>query len=156
MNEPFELQRFVEAQERDGTYERALSELRSGRKQTHWMWFVFPQIRGLGRSGAAQHYAIGSLDEACAYVVHPVLGTRLRACAEALLAAEPTTTASEILGEIDAIKLRSSMTLFIRAAPEEPLFPQVLERYFAGVSHDATDEHLDRSSPSHRPTTSSG
>ena len=140
MSDPFKLQRFVEAQDRGGTYDHALAELRAGRKRTHWMWFVFPQLAGLGRSATAQAYAIGSLDEARAYLAHPVLGPRLRACAQALLGAAPEATAREILGEIDAMKLRSSMTLFRRAAPEEPMFQQVLEHFFDGEADAATDE----------------
>jgi uncharacterized protein (DUF1810 family) len=137
--DPFELQRFLEAQDACGTYERALAELRAGRKTSHWMWFVFPQIAGLGRSPTAQAYAIGSLDEARTYLANPVLGPRLRECTAALLAAPPDTTAVEILGAIDALKLRSSMTLFARAAPEETLFAQALERFYGGIADEATD-----------------
>jgi uncharacterized protein (DUF1810 family) len=125
------LQRFLDAQDADGTYERALAELRAGRKQSHWMWFVFPQEAGLGRSPMSQHYAIGSLEEARAYLEHPVLGARLRECAAALLDLEGRS-AEEILGGIDALKLRSSMTLFASADPEEPLFARVLDHYYAG------------------------
>src|SRR5690349_23616165 len=113
------LDRFVEAQ--DGVYDRALAELRSGRKTSHWMWFVFPQIHGLGVSPTAQHYAIRSLTEARDYLGHPVLGARLRECADAVLASD-APSAERILGGIDAMKLRSSMTLFHRAAPGEPVF----------------------------------
>jgi uncharacterized protein (DUF1810 family) len=139
MSDPFELQRFVEAQDAGGTYERALAELRAGRKRTHWMWFVFPQLAGLGRSATAQRYAIGSLDEARAYLAHPLLGPRLRESTEALLAAPADLTAHDILGDIDALKLRSSMTLFMRAAPDEPLFQQVLDRFYGGAADEATD-----------------
>lgn len=123
-------------------YDRALAELRAGRKRTHWMWFVFPQLAGLGRSEIAQRYAIGSLEEARAYLAHPLLGAHLREAAKALLAAAPGMTARELLGDIDALKLCSSMTLFARAAPDEPLFWQVLERYCSGVADSATDERL--------------
>src|SRR6185312_2052548 len=109
MNDPYDLNRFVSAQER--TYDAALAELRAGRKTSHWMWFVFPQIAGLGRSELSLRFAIGSLDEARAYLAHPVLGPRLRECATALLETEGRT-AGEILGSIDALKLCSSMTLF--------------------------------------------
>ena len=137
MSDPFELQRFVEAQDADGTYERAVAELRAGRKRTHWMWFVFPQLAGLGRSATAQRFAIRSLDEARAYLAHPVLGPRLRESARALLSAPTNLTARDILGEVDAMKLRSSMTLFMRAAPEEPLFQQLLDRLSAAGGHVA-------------------
>ncbi|HVY96557.1 MAG TPA: DUF1810 domain-containing protein [Solirubrobacterales bacterium] len=130
--DPFDLERFLAAQDEGGTYARALAELRAGRKTTHWMWFVFPQEAGLGRSAMSRRYAIGSLDEARAYLAHPVLGARLRECAAALLAIEGRS-AVEVLGEVDALKLRSSMTLFARADPGEPLFEAVLERYFAAA-----------------------
>ena len=121
MNEDrYRLQRFVDAQEDAAIYARALAELREGRKRGHWIWFVFPQIAGLGSSPMSQAYAIASLDEARAYLAHPILGPRLRECSEALLAADPSLSAEGILGGIDALKLRSSMTLFARAAPEEP------------------------------------
>jgi uncharacterized protein (DUF1810 family) len=124
-----DLDRFVAAQ--DGVYDDALAELAAGRKRTHWMWFVFPQIRGLGSSPAAQRYAIRSLDEARAYLAHPVLGARLRECARALLAV-PGRSAREILGHPDDLKLRSSMTLFARAADDPALFEAVLDRYYDG------------------------
>jgi len=127
----FDLGRFVEAQEEHGTYERALGELRAGRKTTHWMWFIFPQIAGLGQSFTSQHFAISGLEEARAYLEHPVLGPRLCECVEALVELE-TADAVEVLGPVDAQKLQSSMTLFATAAPEEPLFRAVLDRYFAG------------------------
>jgi uncharacterized protein (DUF1810 family) len=135
------LQRFVDAQNDDAIYDQALSELRAGRKTSHWMWFVFPQMAGLGRSPAARHYALESLDEARAYLEHPVLGPRLRESARAL-AELPGSSAEEVLGGIDAMKLRSSMTLFARADPDEPLFAQVLDRYFDGVPDEATDDIL--------------
>ena len=135
-----DLERFVAAQDRDGTYGQALAELRAGRKRTHWMWFVFPQLAGLGRSATAQHYALASLDEARAYLAHDVLGPRLRASVAALLE-RPGGTARDVLGDVDAMKLRSSMTLFALAAPDEPLFSvfsEVLERYFDGAADPAT------------------
>jgi uncharacterized protein (DUF1810 family) len=138
---PDPLARFVEAQNQAGTYERALSELRVGHKASHWMWFVFPQIEGLGRSATAQRYAISSLDEARAYLAHPVLGPRLRESAHALLE-HSGSTAQEILGQTDAMKLRSSMTLFARAGPDEPSFSQVLDRYFDGQADQATEQRL--------------
>jgi uncharacterized protein (DUF1810 family) len=140
-NDPYDLQRFIAAQDAAGTYERALSELRTGRKRSHWIWFVFPQIAGLGHSDNARTYAISSLAEAKAYAADPLLGPRLLECARALLAIEGKS-APEILGEIDAIKLCSSMTLFASAAPHEPLFGQVLDRYFDGAADAATMQRL--------------
>ncbi|MBS1886719.1 MAG: DUF1810 domain-containing protein [Actinobacteria bacterium] len=140
--DPFGLQRFVAAQEDAAIYARALAELRAGRKQGHWIWFVFPQIAGLGSSPMSEAYAIRSLAEARAYLDHPVLGPRLRECAEALLATDPSQSAEQILGGIDALKLRSSMTLFARAAPEEALFPAVLDRFFGGEEDHETDRRL--------------
>jgi uncharacterized protein (DUF1810 family) len=133
-----DLQRFVDAQ-RD-TYDRALAELRAGRKQGHWMWFVFPQLRGLGRSETSRFYGLAGLAEAAAYLAHPLLGARLRKACQAILQA--AGSAETILGRIDAIKLRSSMTLFHHAAPEDPTFPDVLERFFDGEPDPATDELL--------------
>jgi uncharacterized protein (DUF1810 family) len=141
MTDPWDLQRFVDAQERGRTYEAALAELRNGSKTSHWMWFVFPQITGLGRSAMAQHYAIRSLDEARAYLAHPVLGRRLRECAEAVLAVEGRS-AVQIFGGIDAMKLRSSMTLFLRAEPGAAVFRQVLDVCFGGVPDAATEAAL--------------
>jgi uncharacterized protein (DUF1810 family) len=135
----FDLERFVEAQA--GVHEQALAELRAGRKASHWMWFVFPQLLGLGRSPIAQRYGIVSLDEAKAYLAHPLLGVRLREVAAAILEG-PGADAEQILGPIDAIKLRSSMTLFQRAAPGEPVFRAVLDRFFGGVEDPATVELL--------------
>ena len=135
-----DLQRFVDAQD-GGVYERALAELRAGEKRSHWMWFVFPQIAGLGRSETARFYAIGSLDEARAYLDHEVLGPRLVESAKALLEIG-SSDAEAVLGSIDAMKLRSSMTLFARADPEQPAFTQVLERYFDGRADSATDRLL--------------
>jgi len=136
--DPHDLERFVAAQDSGGTYERALRELRAGRKTSHWMWFVFPQVAGLGHSPMARQYAISSLEEARAYLAHPVLGARLRECAEALLAAQDRS-AREILGDVDALKLRSSMTLFARAAPDDLLFETVLDRFYDGERDEATE-----------------
>lgn len=130
-----DLSRFIEAQA--STYANALSELRSGRKMTHWMWFVFPQIVGLGTSEMARKYAIRSLDEARAYLTHPILGARLRECTEILLN-HSNRTAESILGPIDAVKLRSSMTLFECAADSPTPFPACLELYFGGERDEAT------------------
>lgn len=135
------LQRFIDAQNETQTLERALTELREGRKTSHLMWFVFPQLAGLGQSEMSRRYAIGSLDEARAYLDHPLLGPRLLECCEALLS-HHGKSAKEILGGIDAIKLRSSMTLFLRAAPESQIFQQVLNRYFDGEADAATDVRL--------------
>jgi uncharacterized protein (DUF1810 family) len=129
MDRSIDLQRFVEAQA--DAYETALAELRRGRKTTHWMWFVFPQIAGLGRSSIARFYAIGSLDEARAYVTHPVLGPRLIACVRTVNALEGRT-AHAIFGSPDDLKLHASLTLFARAAPEEPVFAEALVKYFGG------------------------
>jgi uncharacterized protein (DUF1810 family) len=134
-----DLDRFVRAQ--DGVYDLALDELRNGRKTSHWMWFVFPQIAGLGSSAMSQRYAIESLDEAAAYLDHPVLGPRLRQSA-AVVGATEGRTAEQIFGSIDAQKLHSSMTLFHRAAPDEPAFARVLDRYFDGAPDPATDDRL--------------
>jgi uncharacterized protein (DUF1810 family) len=139
-----DLDRFIAAQE--GAYEGALAELRAGRKTGHWIWFVFPQVAGLGRSEMSRHYAIASLDEARAYLAHPVLGSRLRECAAALLATTGRS-AEEVLGSIDAVKVRSSMTLFLRAAPDEPLFREVIDRFYGGRTDDATDAILDGERP---------
>src|SRR5262245_25145389 len=126
-----DLERFVRAQE--GVYPAVVAELRAGRKTGHWIWFVFPQVAGLGRSSMSQHYAIASLDEARAYLAHPLLGPRLRECAELLLRTT-NRSAEEILGGIDAVKVRSSMTLFHRADDDEPVVVRVLERFYRGVA----------------------
>ena len=135
----YDLERFVTAQE--GMYPGVVSELRAGRKTGHWMWFVFPQVAGLGMSEMSRRYAIGSLDEAVAYLDHPLLGPRLREYAGIVLATEGRS-AEAIFGGIDATKLRSSMTLFHRAAPDEKVFRDVLDRFFDGVADPATDERL--------------
>ena len=141
MSDPYDLQRFVAAQNEGGTYGRALAELRAGRKTSHWMWFVFPQIAGLGSSPMAQRYAISSLDEARAYLAHPVLGDRLRESAHALTRLD-TRSPEEVLGGIDALKLRSSMTLFLRASGGGTTFDAVLARFYRGEPDPATDERL--------------
>jgi len=126
-----DLERFVTAQDSAGMYRRAVAELRNGHKTSHWMWFVFPQIAGLGRSATAQVYAISGLAEAQAYLGHPVLGARLVECAE-IVASHSGLTAEHIFGGIDAIKLRSSMTLFARANPDQTIFQQVIDQYYDG------------------------
>ena len=141
MDDPYDLGRFVAAQDAYRSYEDATAELRRGRKTSHWMWFVFPQIAGLGFSPTSQRYAISSLDEARAYLAHPVLGPRLIECA-GIVAATQGRTAEQIFGEIDAMKLRSSATLFLRAAPGEPVFARVLSQYFGGEPDPATDRIL--------------
>ena len=135
------LERFVLAQNADETYDRAVEELRRGQKKSHWMWFIFPQIAGLGQSSTSRHFAISSLDEARAYLEHPVLGPRLIDAAR-IVAETGGRTAEQIFGRIDAQKLHSSMTLFSRAAPDETVFGNVLERYFDGVADAATDARL--------------
>ena len=141
MDDPYDLQRFVDAQDAGGTYERAVAELRSGRKQSHWMWFVFPQVAGLGQSPASRRFAIFSLEEARAYLRHPVLGPRLTE-STGILGQLPDRDANQIFGGLDAQKLRSSMTLFLRAAPAEAPFEKILGQYFGGVPDPATDRLL--------------
>ena len=141
MNDPFRLERFVQAQEAGGTFEAALSEVRAGRKRGHWMWFVFPQIAGLGSSPTARTYAISGLEEATDYLEHPVLGARLRECTAALTQLDERN-APAVLGGVDAMKLRSSMTLFAAADPDEPVFRRVLDQYFDGVADPATLQRL--------------
>ncbi len=140
----FDLQRFVDAQSQ--TYDQALAELRAGRKRTHWMWFVLPQLAGLGRSPTARQYAITGPDEARAYLAHPVLGPRLLECARALVSL-PTSDPVEVLGSVDAQKLRSSMTLFAAVAPDEPVLRQVLDRCFDGAADPLTLQLLGRTAP---------
>jgi uncharacterized protein (DUF1810 family) len=137
--DPFNLARFTEAQR--GSYDHAVAELRRGQKTSHWMWFVFPQIAGLGQSATSRRYAIASLAEARAFLAHPVLGPRIRDCASILLGLSGRT-ADQIFGEIDAVKLRSSMTLFEHAEPGERVFRQVLDLYFDGAEDPATVERL--------------
>jgi uncharacterized protein (DUF1810 family) len=137
MDDPYRLERFVQAQDSGDTYQEAVAELRSGRKASHWMWFIFPQVAGLGFSAMSQRYAIAGLAEARAYLDHPVLGHRLAECAR-IVAATEGRTADDIFGPVDAMKLRSSMTLFAAAAHEEPAFEQVLAKYFGGTPDEAT------------------
>jgi uncharacterized protein (DUF1810 family) len=136
---PHDLDRFVQAQ--FGGYDSVLAELRRGQKAGHWIWYIFPQLVGLGHSEMSRHYGIASLDEAQAYLAHPVLGPRLRECA-ALVHSVTGRSANEIMGSTDAMKLRSSMTLFHRAAPDEPVFREVLVRYYGGVADSRTDALL--------------
>jgi len=142
MDDRFELQRFVIAQSEDDQYGIATSELRAGRKLSHWMWFLFPQIAGLGRSPMSKTYAISSLSEARAYLAHPVLGPRLIECARILIH-QSGRTAAEIFGSVDAQKLQSSMTLFASAAPDNPVFEDVLTQYFEGVRDASTEQLLE-------------
>jgi uncharacterized protein (DUF1810 family) len=136
--DPFNLERFITAQNAAGTYDRALNELRRGRKTSHWMWFVFPQMAGLGSSEMSRRYAINSLEEATAYLHHPVLGKRLRECAQAVVDAN-ARSAEDIFGGIDTRKLQSSMTLFLRADPQQEVFQQVLDKYFQGKRDPLSD-----------------
>jgi len=138
MDDPYNLERFAAAQDAGGTYQQAVAELRRGRKTSHWMWFVFPQIAGLGYSATSRMFAISSLEEARAYLAHPVLGPRLVECAT-IVAQTQGRTAEQIFGGIDAQKLRSCATLFLRADPGQPVFGQVLARYFDGRPDPATD-----------------
>jgi uncharacterized protein (DUF1810 family) len=141
MTDRYDLERFVSAQEDGGTYERALAELRRGRKVTHWMWFVFLQLSGLGHSAMAKRYAIGSLAEAKAYLAHPLLGPRLLACAAAVVDCG-APSAESVFGGIDARKLHSSVTLFLRADPSLQVLQAVLDGYFGGAPDAATDRLL--------------
>jgi uncharacterized protein (DUF1810 family) len=136
---PYDLDRFLVEQR--PVYDDVLEELRRGHKTGHWIWFIFPQVAGLGQSAMSRRFALTSLDEARAYLAHPVLGTRLRECAGIVLATSGRT-AEEIFGSTDAMKLRSCMTLFHRAAPDEPRFAEVLKRFYGGVADAATDERL--------------
>ena len=139
MTDPYDLQRFVDAQAH--TYDEALAELRAGEKRTHWMWFVFPQVAGLGRSATAQRFAISGLEEARAYLSHPVLGRRLVESARALAGLD-TADPERVFGAVDAQKLQSSMTLFAAVAGDEPVFRQVLEKYFGGRLDEGTTTRL--------------
>ena len=139
--DPYNLDRFVDAQA--SNYDDALAELRAGQKQTHWSWYVFPQVRGLGSSPASVRYAIGSIAEATAFLAHPVLGPRLRQCVTAMLA-HRGLSAGQILGDIDAQKFRSCLTLFAQVAPSERLFSDALKKYFDGTPDAATLSILGR------------
>lgn len=138
-DDPFDLSRFIAAQA--GVYERALAELKRGEKRSHWMWFIFPQLVGLGRSSTAQFYAIKSINEAKAYLSHPVLGQRLIECSKALLPFKQKS-ASDIFGFPDDLKLRSSMTLFASASEPDSVFSRVLGQYFEGQADPRTLELL--------------
>ncbi len=140
-DDSYHLERFVTAQETGGSYQHAVAELRAGRKTGHWIWFVFPQIAGLGRSPTSVRYSISSLAEARAYLRHPVLGARLAECTR-ILARTDGLRAEQIFGGLDALKLRSSMTLFHRAEPADPLFAQIIGQYFGGEPDPATDQIL--------------
>jgi uncharacterized protein (DUF1810 family) len=135
VDDPYNLQRFVDAQ--SGTLDRALAELNAGSKQSHWMWFIFPQLRGLGQSPTAHFYGIGSLDEARHYLEHALLGPRLRECVQAVLAASGKQSAEQILGPVDALKLRSSMTLFDLIEPRGR-FADALDGFYAGERDQRT------------------
>jgi uncharacterized protein (DUF1810 family) len=141
--DPYDLNRFAQAQQRD--YDRAISEIRSGRKQSHWMWYIFPQLEGLGFSATSQHYAIKSIAEADAYLRHPVLGPRLLECVRATLGLEGKS-ASEVFGSPDDMKLRSCATLFASVSPAGSVFEQLLDKYFGGGRDGKTLELLGRTS----------
>ena len=141
MTDPFNLQRFVVAQA--PVFEHVLEELKGGKKQSHWMWFVFPQLKGLGSSLMAQRFAIGSRAEAEAYLAHPVLGPRLLECTELMNGLEDAS-AEEILGPVDSLKFRSSMTLFAEVAGSSSVFAEALQKYFAGKPDDRTIDGLAR------------
>lgn len=143
MTDQYHLDRFLAAQV--GNYANALAELKAGRKRSHWIWFVFPQIAGLGRSPTAQHYAISSLEEAKAYLAHPILGPRLHECLEALQSLAPTS-ADAVFGDLDAMKFRSSLTLFAEADGGDVIAGGALDRWFDGRKDEATLRLLSRSS----------
>jgi uncharacterized protein (DUF1810 family) len=137
----YQLERFVAAQQ--SIYQQVVDELSAGRKRSHWMWFIFPQLAGLGFSAMAQHYAISGLAEARAYLAHPVLGPRLRECSALVLAVQGATVHG-IFGSPDNMKFHSSMTLFAQAAPDETLFRDCLDKYFGGVPDQATLDLLNK------------
>jgi uncharacterized protein (DUF1810 family) len=139
MDDPFNLHRFVDAQ--DGVFDRVCSELRAGRKRSHWMWYIFPQISGLGSSPTAQKFAISSVAEAKAYLAHPILGPRLRACTELVNAIEGRSI-EDVFGYPDHLKFHSSMTLFARAVPPDPVFQAALQKFFGGREDPGTLEGL--------------
>jgi uncharacterized protein (DUF1810 family) len=141
MGDPYDLGRFVSAQNADSAYERAVAEMRRGRKTSHWMWFVFPQLSGLGKSPMARKFAISSLNEAVAYLGHSMLGPRLLVCTRVVLGLRDRS-AVQVFGRVDAQKLHSSMTLFMRAAGDEPLFGEALDRYFDGRPDPSTDQRI--------------
>ena len=139
MKDPFSLKRFVDAQSR--VIDQVCSELQAGRKCSHWMWYIFPQISGLGSSAMAREFAISSLTEAAAYLDHPVLGPRLRTCTERVNAIEGRSI-EEVFGYPDHLKFHSSMTLFARAAPNEPAFQAALQKFFAAKLDQLTLDRL--------------
>ena len=141
MSDPYDLSRFVRAQE--DVYQQALAEIRSGRKRTHWMWFIFPQLDGLALSATSRRFSISGVQEARAYLEHPVLGPRLHECAEAIVAIEGRS-ASEILGSPDDLKLRSSATLFAAVLPPGSVFERLIAKYYDGVSDSRTTDLLGR------------
>ena len=155
MNDPYRLRRFELAQNDANTYQAAVAQLRAGHKTSHWMWFIFPQISGLGQSSMSRTYAIASLAEAKAYLADPVLGSRLIECTR-ILTELTGATAQQIFGLTDAMKLRSSMTLFARAAPGNVLFEQVLNDYFDGAPDQATESRLKACDPDPRQPPPSG
>lgn len=142
--DPFDLNRFVEAHERD--YARALAEIRAGRKHSHWMWYIFPQFRGLGFSSTSQHYAIKTLDEAKAYLAHPILGPHLREISDALLKIE-NRTAHEIFGAPDDLKLHSCATLFAHVSPPDSVFHHILAKYYGAAPDPKTLQLIGHSQP---------
>ena len=127
--QPYDLQRFIDAQQ--PVFDRVIAELKQGRKRGHWIWFIFPQLKGLGHSSNSEFFGISSLQEAAAYVQHPVLGPRLMQCTELVNSVEGSS-AEDIFGEIDAMKFRSSMTLFAKAAPDNRIFAEAIRKYFGG------------------------
>lgn len=143
MTDPYDLQRFVDAQDRDGSYDDAVAELRAGRKRRHWMWWVFPQMHGLGTTETSKRYGIGSRDEARAYLDHEVLGPRLRRCAE-LLTELRESSPEVVMGGVDAMKLRSSMTLFAAVADDPEVFERVLSQYYDGERDPRTTAALQK------------
>jgi uncharacterized protein (DUF1810 family) len=139
IDDPYDLHRFIRSQQ--DTYAQAVDELAEGRKTSHWMWFVFPQLRGLGRSAMATKYGIASLDEARAYLAHPLLGPRLKQCVRLVLRIDGRSI-HDIFGSPDDMKFRSCMTLFDLAAPQEPIFAEALQKYFGGTPDARTLELL--------------
>lgn len=135
MDDPYDLERFVKAQ--DPVLPQVLAELEAGRKRSHWMWFVFPQLAGLGHSAMARHFALGSIEEARAYLAHPLLRPRLLRCTDLAVRVDDRS-AFEVFGSPDDMKFRSSMTLFAAAEPAEPLFAEALARFFGGEGDERT------------------
>jgi uncharacterized protein (DUF1810 family) len=144
MQDTYNLQRFVDAQA--PVFDRVLAELRQGQKQSHWMWFIFPQISGLGRSETARHFALSALAEARAYLQHPLLGPRLEQCAQ-IIAPQTQRSTRQLFGTPDDLKLHSSMTLFAMAAPDKPVFDAVLDTFFSGKRDSATLKQLNLQQP---------